>query len=397
MVENIRAQQPWLGIRVRDVLCVKIAGLCHDLGHGPFSHVFDGIFIKQLRRNKLVSDSFQWTHEQGSLDMLDYLLAKNHIDLSEFGLSDQDMLFVRELIFGGPLPGSNGVLQGRPDPSLRFLYDIVNNAHSGLDVDKLDYFLRDARQTGAKSGCDTDLLILNARVLVDYDDPEQNLSICFPEKLAAQIMTAFRTRFELHQSVYQHKCVRAIEYMMCDVLLAANNHLKIKGQRISECMFDMNVYQHLDDRILAKVEASEEPELGEARSLLMRVFTKPYYDYVGKTAVTDHSRHKTEDMLRNEIMCCSSNRSLMNDKDSVIVEFMRVHFGKGDKDPVAHVRFYSKNASAGATCYQIPLAAYEMHCPRSFQEFSIRVFVKEPHLVSLVYNSLVAHCPLMLR
>jgi hypothetical protein len=68
LVERLRDQQPELGISEADVLCVKIAGLCHDLGHGPFSHMFDGRFIP------LTCPGSTWHHEMASVAMFDHLL-----------------------------------------------------------------------------------------------------------------------------------------------------------------------------------------------------------------------------------------------------------------------------------------------------------------------------------
>ena len=49
-VESLQRHQEKLKITDVDVLCIKIAGLCHDLGHGPFSHLFDGQFIPLVNK-----------------------------------------------------------------------------------------------------------------------------------------------------------------------------------------------------------------------------------------------------------------------------------------------------------------------------------------------------------
>ncbi|KAF8926125.1 SAM domain and HD [Haplosporangium bisporale] len=89
LVERFRDTQPELEITESDVKCVKLAGLCHDLGHGPFSHIFDNEFI-----NRAIPGS-TWTHEQGSEMMLEYLVEDNNIDIDA-----EELSFIKDLIMG---------------------------------------------------------------------------------------------------------------------------------------------------------------------------------------------------------------------------------------------------------------------------------------------------------
>jgi len=211
VARNLQQAQPALNITEEDILCVKVAGLCHDLGHGPFSHVFDGVFIPRVDPNTT------WRHEDGSVQMLQFLLKKNRI---EHDLCPQDVLFIEEIIAGTKEKERKG--RGREK---FYLYDIVNNSRSGLDVDKLDYFMRDMRYTTASSStCNFQRFIELGRV---YNAApieaahnsgtiasEEHYMICYPEKMVKEALDVFAVRFRLHQNIYTHKSVKKVEFMV---------------------------------------------------------------------------------------------------------------------------------------------------------------------------------------
>lgn len=105
---------------------VTIAGLCHDLGHGPFSHCFDGMVIPKL------APECKWTHEDASMMLFEYLVDEYNIDLNK-----NDTLLIQNLI--------NGYHEKEcKDYMYKFIFDIVANKRNAIDVDKFDYMKRDS-------------------------------------------------------------------------------------------------------------------------------------------------------------------------------------------------------------------------------------------------------------
>ena len=91
LVSNIKNKQPELYLTDRDIILVKIAGLCHDLGHACFSHFFDDYFLN----NKLKgTNKEQWAHhEYRSEVLIRYIISKYKL-----GFSEDEIEFICELI-----------------------------------------------------------------------------------------------------------------------------------------------------------------------------------------------------------------------------------------------------------------------------------------------------------
>jgi HD superfamily phosphohydrolase len=119
------------GIDERDVTCVSLAGLVHDLGHGPFSHMFEE-FVNEHRPDK-------FSHEDMSCVILRHLLAANGIRLRDYMCTSaeeeaQDLAFVELLIRGlDPCAAFPVDSVGRSEDK-RFLFEIVSNKNNGVDV-----------------------------------------------------------------------------------------------------------------------------------------------------------------------------------------------------------------------------------------------------------------------
>ena len=67
--QHLQKENPEL-VDDKDILCVMLAGLCHDLGHGPFSHMWEDFLRKA---------GVEWHHETMSILMLDHLIEDNNL------------------------------------------------------------------------------------------------------------------------------------------------------------------------------------------------------------------------------------------------------------------------------------------------------------------------------
>uniref|UniRef100_A0A8C7X6A4 HD domain-containing protein n=1 Tax=Oryzias sinensis TaxID=183150 RepID=A0A8C7X6A4_9TELE len=380
---TLRENQPELNITDKDILCVEIAGLCHDLGHGPFSHLFDQMFMPQACANE------KWKHEDASVEMFEYLLEKNKEHLTEMensGLEDNDLVFIKELILGEPLreesveSPSDWPYKGREEDK-SFLYEIVSNKQNGIDVDKFDYFARDCHHLGLKNNFDHMRYFKFTRVIGVEKNKLKRKHICSRDKEAGNLYDLFHTRNRLHRRAYQHKVTKNVEIMIKDALLKANNQIQFEGKNekfytLSDAKDDMEAYIQLTDQVTERIPESSSSEMEQARNILERIMRRDLYKLVGEAKVGhfNNSLYLKHSII-GEIKCSLYKIRVKE----FVVRSVQIKFtysyGKGDKDPVECSYFYKKDEPGKA--FQISKQQVSNFLPECFLEQTIRLYWKK--------------------
>jgi len=186
LLENLQLHQPdviyELGGEKLEWIC--LAGLLHDIGHGPFSHSFDDYLLKK-------GESVM-THEARSIQIILYMNNKYGF------LPLEAIAFIASLI--KPLPTDKK----------RWFSHLVHNPEGGVDVDKMDYLVRDNHQFGLCMSVDVMRIIKNCRVIDDI--------LCFRDKVQDEIWSLFLIRHRLHSTIYRHPRISKFEKEIHSIL-----------------------------------------------------------------------------------------------------------------------------------------------------------------------------------
>ena len=239
------------------ITTLRLAGLLHDIGHGPFSHMFETLGFEGI-----------CSHEEMGKKIIETTEIAEAI--SSTGYEPKD---VTAAAFGG-------------GGASRHMTEILSGY---LSADMMDYLLRDGYFTGVEHG-----KLDHRRITDSLDVSEDRLAL---EKSALHSFESMmHSRYQMFKAVYFHKTVRAAEVMLAEAVRLSADRLCLDSMDISE-------YLGLTDEVLLyrilSIDA-DTPDLVKAKSYAKdyqnRKLFKCVYEKFG-----DSTRGVPADEIRSSI------------------------------------------------------------------------------------------------
>lgn len=253
-----------LGLGDQKLQEVRIAGLLHDIGHGPFSHVFEEVLIEKRGMN----------HE----DVTEWIILKSELaDLLEAdGISKKR---IADLVRGRQKTKKDAIVAG-----------IVAGQ---IDSDKMDYLIRDSFYCGVNYG------LVDIHRLIDSIEISKDYKMQFDIAARGALESFLVARYEMFLNVYYHKTVRSVEVMLVKLIDAADKILGLTSFSSPE------EFLELDDMSLISrvrnIDPSESEDAKEAAKMVNLLDSRTLYKSVFEKVIHTQDRFVSKILTKSKV------------------------------------------------------------------------------------------------
>lgn len=197
---------------------IRIAGLLHDIGHPPFSHIVEyalnSIYNEYKGKTELNETTLDFIdimkksfedgkklHEQMGDEISECILRESISSLDEEDDGyDENLYEIIVLEISKKIFNNEGLFG--------CLHNIID---SSLDADRLDYVTRDYINSGSDSGKIDYGRIIN-EMCINYDD--NKYYFCFPIKSINSIEDFIKRRYNIYKDIIYHHRVIKTDYLL---------------------------------------------------------------------------------------------------------------------------------------------------------------------------------------
>jgi len=253
-----------LGLGDKKLQEVRIAGLLHDIGHGPFSHVFEEVLLEKREMN----------HE----DVTEWLILKSELGdlLEDDGISKKR---IGDLVRGRQKTKKDSIVAG-----------IVAGQ---IDSDKMDYLIRDSFYCGVNYG------LVDIHRLIDSIEISKDYQMLFDIAARGALESFLVARYEMFLNVYYHKTVRSVEVMLVKLIEAADKVLGLTSFSSPE------EFLELDDMSLISrvrnIDPSESDDAKEAAKMVNLLDSRTLYKSAFEKVIHTQDRFVSKILTKSKV------------------------------------------------------------------------------------------------